>query len=89
MRIKELHWLDHIVDKIEKKHHVSPEEVEEVFKSSPHVRTGASGTYRAYAQTFAGRYLFIVFVMEGTNTARILTARDMTDTERNLYKRAR
>ena len=89
VRIKELHWLEHIADKIEKKHHVAPEEVEEVFKAVPHFRIGIRGTYTAYGQTFAGRYLFVVFVMEGATTARILTARDMTDSERKLYKRSR
>ena len=89
MRIKELHWLEHIADKIEKKHHVIPEEVEEVLKGDIHVRRGAAGTRRAYGQTVAGRYLFVVFVMEGAKTARILTARDMTSSERKLYKKSR
>ncbi|MBI4217857.1 MAG: BrnT family toxin [Elusimicrobia bacterium] len=89
MRIRNIHWLDSILDKIERKHHVTPEEVEEVFRRSPHVRTGAGGTYRSYGRTDAGRYLFVVFALADTSTARILTARDMTYSERNLYKRSR
>lgn len=89
MRISELHWLDHIVDKIELKHHVAPKEVEELIKGIPHVRRGEQGTYRAYGQTYGGRYLFVVFVLESTSIARIITARDMTEAERKLYKKSR
>ena len=89
MRIRELHWLDHIVDKIERKHRVSPDEVEEMFRSELHVRAGAAGTYRAYGRTLVGRYLFAVFVMEESATARIITAREMTNSERKLYHQSR
>ncbi|HHS98592.1 MAG TPA: BrnT family toxin [Chloroflexi bacterium] len=80
-------WPDWVVEKILVKHGVEPEEVEEAFFNPPYkVRRAASGKYLLYGRSEAGRYLFIVFVWEGT-AVRIITARDMTPAERRYFER--
>lgn len=37
--------------------------------------------------TVAGRYLFIVYVLKGKGIARVITAIDMDEKTRKLYKR--
>lgn len=61
----ELHWTQRVIDKIYKKHSVTPEEVQEViYEGKPFFRRGSgSGKYRRYyvlGRTQAGRYLLIV-----------------------------
>jgi hypothetical protein len=86
-------WLEEIVEKIEAKHGVSPEEVEEVFASEPQVRRMEKGhfrgedVYRALGQTEAGRYLVVFFIYKLTQEALILSARDMDRKERRIYAR--
>lgn len=80
-------WLDWVVDKIIGKHGVSPEEVEECFFTNRfRVRRAEAGKYQLFSLTADGRYLFIVFVWEG-RSAKIITARDMTVSERRYYGR--
>ncbi|NMG82602.1 MAG: hypothetical protein GIS02_00120 [Methanosarcinales archaeon] len=38
-----------------------------------------------YGQTSSGRYLFVVYLYLGKRVSRVVTARDMTKRERNLY----
>lgn len=38
MKIEEIVWLEEVVDKLARKHHVTSEEVEEVFRSNPKIR---------------------------------------------------
>ena len=80
-------WLDWVVEKIDRKHNVSPEEVEEAFFNPPYkVYRTELGKHRLLGRSHSGRYLFIVFAWQG-RLVRIITARDMTDTERRLYSR--
>jgi uncharacterized DUF497 family protein len=94
VKIKALIWLPEIIEKLEIKHGVTVEEVEEVFELGPVFRRGPRGKrqsenlYKAYGQTEAGRYLFIVFIYKLNRRALILSARDMTDNERQLYRKA-
>jgi uncharacterized DUF497 family protein len=37
--------------------------------------------------TVAGRYLFVVYILKGKGQARVITAMDMDDKTRKLYKR--
>lgn len=88
----ELRWTERIIDKICRKHGVTPEEVEEViYDGKPVFRRGpGSGTDRRYfvlGRTLAGRYLFIVLKKERGRVFLTLTAREMRDDERQLYKR--
>jgi len=69
------------------------EEVEEVLDLKPMIRRGPRGKrkgenlYKAYGQTFAGRYLFVVFIYKLDRRALILSARDMDEKERRLFQR--
>jgi uncharacterized DUF497 family protein len=93
VKIKSLIWFPEFIEKIEVKHDVLVEEVEEVFKRRPLYRRGPRGKrrgenlYKAYGQTEDGRYLFIVFIYKLNRRALILSARDMTKQERRLYRK--
>jgi hypothetical protein len=47
-------------------------------------RTGREGTLEVYGRTDAGRRLLVVVVDEGRGVCFVVTARDMTDSERRL-----
>ena len=94
MIIKSFIWLTEVIDKIESKHEVTVEEVEEIFKPGTIYRRGPRGkkrkgedVYKAYGQTDAGRYLFVAFIYKLDRRALILSARDMDDDERDLYRK--
>jgi len=86
LRIEALEIDDHILDKIESKHGVSFQEVEEACLSeAPQVRLSKEGLYKLFGQTAAGRYILVVLVNLGGGVWKIVTARQMTDSERRLY----
>ena len=91
--VADIVWLPHILDKLVWKHHVSPEEVEEVLFDTPLYRKVQKGhvpgedLYAALGQTEAGRYLIIFFIYKPTHEALILSARDMDEKERRQYAR--
>jgi len=93
MFIDEFVWLPNIIEKLEIKHHVSQDEVEEVFFNAPKYRFVESGhrpdedVYSAGGQTDSGRYLMVFFINKTGNTALILTARDMDNKERKRHER--
>jgi len=89
LRIESLEIDDHILDKIESKHGISFVEVEEACLSEKrHVRRSREGLYKLFSQTMAGRYILVVLVNLGRGCWRIVTAREMTDSERQLYSKA-
>ena len=89
LRIECLEIDDHILEKIESKHHFSFAEVEEAcLLDKRHVRRGGEGLYKVFSQTAAGRYVLVVLVNLGEGNWKIVTARRMTDGERRLYIRA-
>jgi hypothetical protein len=65
MRIEEVLWLEEIVEKLWRKHHVEPEEVEEALAGRPKIRHLEEGhqpgedLYLALGRTDAGRYLSV------------------------------
>ena len=93
MFIDEFAWLPDIVEKLEAKHHVSQEEVEEVFFNAPKYRFVESGhrpdedVYSAGGQSDSGRYLMVFFIHKLGSVALILTARDMDSKERRRHER--
>jgi len=93
LRISGFIWLRNIVEKVEAKHRVSLDEVEEVFLAPPQFRRLEKGkvdgedVYGAYGQTEAGRYLTVVFIRKLGGRALIITARDMDSKERKQYGR--
>ncbi len=89
LRIEALEIDDHILDKIESKHGVSFEEVEEACLSEArHVRHSKEGLYKLFSQTAAGRYILVVLVNQGRGVWKVVTAREMTDSERWLYSKS-
>jgi len=93
MRIVDIIWLPHIVDKLAWKHGVTPEEVDEVLFGQPLFRKVQKGhvpgedLYAAFGQTESGRYLIVLFVYKLTREALIVSARDMDSAERRIYGR--
>ena len=86
-RIQGFIWLDWVVDKIDSKHSVEPEEVEETFfGGQTKVRKTESGKYLLYERSSDGRYLFVVVTWVGQQV-KVVTARDMTQSEQRFYAR--
>lgn len=89
LRIEALEIDYHILDKIESKHGVAFWEVEDAcLYSKRHVRRGREGLYKLFGQTDSGRYLLVVLVNQERGRWKVVTARDMTNTERRLYLQA-
>lgn len=86
MKVTRFEWDDENIDHIAR-HSVSPEEAEEVFSGRWKNRKSRGRLYTAFGQTFAGRYLLVVFAYKGQGLARVVTARDMTDSEHRFYRR--
>jgi len=93
MKIDDFMWLPTIVEKLDSKHGVSPEEAEEVFFNKPRflfVETGLQAgedVYSASGRTNSGRYMVVFFIRKESNTALIISARDMDRKERKRYER--
>ena len=64
-------------------------EVEEALVGDPLVLRGADDRYLAYGHTESDRWLFVVYVRRPGGRVRVLTARDMTEREKRLYRRKR
>jgi len=95
MRITDVIWKARFVAKLEDKHRVSPEEVEEVLFSRPVLRRVARGRvkgedlYSAMGQIRSGRYLIVFFINKGHGAALPVSARDMDTSERKYYGKHR
>ena len=95
MRLYEVIWKEVFVDKLEQKHRVMPDEVEQVLFSKPFIRRAEKGrvqgadAYVAYGQTAAGRYLVVFFILKYQTAALPISARDMTKAERRYYAQQR
>lgn len=88
MRLVEVVWVQEIAEKVERKHGLKPEDVEETcFGPSTHIRKGRHGRYALLGRTDAGRYVIVFFEKLGQGRILIITARDMTESERDLYER--
>lgn len=91
MEIYEVIWRNQFVEKLAAKHNVSTSEVEEVLFDQPLVRfwqkgeTAGEDLYLAYGQTDAGRYLAVFFIGKPRHMALIISARNMTNSERRYY----
>lgn len=90
MRITAIEWSEESVDHIAG-HGVSPGDVEEVCFGRPLIQRARgrkrAALYFARGQTAGGRYLTVVFRYLGGERARVVTARDMTESERQGYRR--
>jgi uncharacterized DUF497 family protein len=79
-------WDDDNVLHIER-HQFGPEEVEEVFAGDCKVRRTRQKLYIALGETLDGRLAFVVFRRLPGGLIRVVTARDMDNSERRLYRR--
>ena len=84
--IRQLFWDERNEGHIAR-HRVSREEVEEVCFGR-YWMLRASGRMRkaVFGQTLAGRYLLVVLSMRSYDRYYVVTARDMTQTERRRYQ---
>jgi uncharacterized DUF497 family protein len=84
-------WDDANADKIRRRHKVAPLECEEVFFNFPLIvgedEEHSATELRLYAlgQTDAARLLFEAFTIRG-RLIRVISARDMSRKERQIYK---
>lgn len=92
MKIIECLWKEQFIEKLERKHQIATDEVEEVFHNAPRYGYIAKGhvkgenVYRTLGQTDAGRYLAVFFVYKQRGRALPVSARDMTPKERRRYE---
>lgn len=93
MRLYEVIWKEQYIEKIDAKHGVDTDEVEQVLFGNPHVRRVEKGkvkgedVFAAYGRTNAGRYLIVFFINKRKTTALPISARDMSGAERNYYEK--
>ena len=93
VRIVGFVWIEEILDKLLRKHHVHEHEVVEVFAGDPKFRFVERGhregenVYSAMGRTDAGRYVVVFFVHKSNGRALPVSARDMTTAERKRYAR--
>ena len=91
MKITGLIWIRSVIDKLDWKHQVTTDEVEEVFSRSPRYRFIEAGDvdgedlYAALGRTNAGRYLMVYFIRKAADEALVLSAREMTKNEKRAY----
>lgn len=69
------------------RHEVTPEEVEEVFEGTCKARRARQKLYAAYGETLDGRLLFVVFRRLPAGLVRVITARDMDEKDRRIFRR--
>ena len=93
MKITGILWMKDVVYKLAWKHHITTDEVEEVFINKPRYKLQERGNikgedlYTAYGRTHAGRYVTVFFIYKRSREALIVTARDMDRKERKRYAR--
>lgn len=87
MRVQRFDWDSRNIEHMAR-HRVEPVDAESVCRSGRSlVRRGREGRYLIYGQTSEGRHLFVVLHASAGGVVRIITARDMSETERRLYQR--
>ncbi len=91
MEIRRIIWLEDIIDKLLWKHNVEEHEIIEVLENRPIFQLKEAGyipgenVYAAFGKTTKHRYLSVFFVYTQDKRAIIVSARDMTQKERNKY----
>ena len=69
------------------RHGVTPEEVEQSTHRPFYTMTGRDGTTLLFGQTYAGRFLLVVLAQASDGRWYVVTARTMTVSERQIYKK--
>lgn len=82
---------ERLLAKLDSKHAVTPDEVEEALfdDAARWVTSGAQGTNYVFSRTDAGRYLFVVVRALEKGLVKVVTARDMDPAERSRYTKHR
>ena len=88
--VKEFQWDEGNSGKNERKHGVTDRESEEIFFNKPlviarSVRGSPEIRYAALGKTYGSRLLAVVFTIRA-NRIRIISARPMSRSERELYE---
>ena len=86
--ISSIKWTDETIEHVAR-HAVRPEEVEEVCFNQdeiPFIRSGRENLYYVFGRTYSGRFLLVVvrFIRQGE--VRMITARDMNESEKTYFK---
>lgn len=93
MKIRWVLWHTQFVEKIERKHSLTVEEVEDVLYGGMRVRRLERGKirdedlYLGLGRSSAGRYISVFFVLKAGGVAMPISARDMNRRERRMYGR--
>ena len=93
MEISRIVWLEDIVEKLLWKHNVEENEVIEIFENKPKFQRKEKGyksgedVYAAFGRTNTGRFLSVFFVHTQDKRAIIVSAREMTQKEKEKYAR--
>lgn len=87
MYVKDVIWDDDNLEHIAH-HGVKPAEVEEVLWDDPWIeKRRGSQRYQVFGQTASGRYLLVILDREYDGIFYVVTARDMTRSEKQYYRR--
>ena len=89
MKITELLWDNETIEHIAR-HSVRPDEVEGMIFSEPNplIEKGREkDIYLVQGQTGSGRYLFVVIKAIGKGKAKPITAREMSERDKEHYRR--
>jgi len=85
--VREIRWTDKSEDHIAA-HDITPDEVEQLIYTRPRlVLKGTEGTEYVFGTTDAGRYVLVVLAESIDGREYVITARDMTDAERQAFRR--
>ena len=68
-------------------HRVTPTEAEEACYNKPLIFRSRLERYYVLGRTDNGRYLTVIIAPKNKNIVRVITARDMSDTERQRFYR--
>ncbi len=87
MKIRRLAWDERSIEHIAR-HSVEPTEVEEaIFGKRFVLRARGKNRYAVYGRTRQGRYLLVILEHLGKGEFFVVTARDMSESERKLYRK--
>lgn len=87
MAVRGIRWTEEAEDHVAA-HAVTPDEVEQVVTTRPRlVVKGRGETEYLFATTDAGRYLMVVLTEALDGRDYVVTAREMTDAERQAFRR--
>ncbi len=85
--VREIRWTEESEDHIAR-HNVTPDEVEQVVNTRPRlVVAGPEEVEYGLGTTDAGRHLLVVLVEAVDGRDLVVTAREMSDSERQTFRR--